>query len=65
MEALMLKDPGCMTAAQEAAFEKKADAYFRGHRGLPNGRNFRCWNHTPSKGEVDRYRDNYDKIKWN
>jgi len=29
--------------AEEAAFERKADAHFRGHRGSPLGRDFRSF----------------------
>lgn len=32
-----------MNAAQEAAFEQKAEQMLRGHRGLQSGRDFR-WN---------------------
>lgn len=50
-----------MTPQEEAVFDKKVDKHFRGHRGVPKGRNFTCWNHTPTKGENDKYRKNFDK----
>ena len=32
-----------MNIAEEAAFEKKADQHFKGHRGSPLGRDFRAF----------------------
>jgi len=58
------KDWGAMTPAQEAAFERKAEKHFRGHRELPNGRNFRCWNRTETEVDRQKYRDNFDRIRW-
>lgn len=52
---------GAMTAAQEAAFDKRVDKHFQSHRELPNGRNFR-WN-SEKDPEADRkYRNNFDSI---
>lgn len=39
----------CITPAEEAAFERKAERMLAGHRGLQNGRDYR-WN-------VFRWRD--------
>lgn len=51
-----------MTRQEEAAFEAKAEKHFKGHRELPDGRNFRCWNRDKDvKGDAN-YRDNYDRI---
>lgn len=55
-------DPGLMTPKQEREFDKKAESWFKGHRGVPNGRNFTCWNHVRSPGELQRYRAEYDRI---
>jgi hypothetical protein len=49
-----------LSAAQEAAFERKAEKHFRSHRELPNGKNFRCWNRDADPEADKKYRDNYD-----
>ncbi|MCK9408274.1 MAG: hypothetical protein M0R68_03990 [Bacteroidetes bacterium] len=54
-----------MTAAEERAFDVKAEKHFRGHRELPNGRNFRCWNREKDVAGDRAYRANYDQIDWN
>jgi len=51
-----------MTPQQEAAFEKKAEQHFKGHRELPNGKNFTCWNREHSKEAEQKYKQNFDKI---
>jgi len=51
-----------LTAAQEAAFEKKAEKHFQSHRELPNGRNFTCWNRDKDVEADRRYRENFDAI---
>jgi len=53
-----------MNAAQEAAFEAKAEKHFRSHRELPVGRNFRCWNRDKDVTGDRNYRQNYDQINW-
>ena len=47
----------------EAEFERKAEAYFRGQRELPAGRDFR-WEHFrfDSPRDRDNYRRNFDAI---
>lgn len=57
-------DWGMMTPVQEAAFDAKVENHFKGHRELPAGRNFRCWNHTESSEDRDNYSRNYDQIRW-
>lgn len=52
-----------MTKAQEAVFEKKAEQHFKGHRELPNNRDFR-WNqphHYAIAGDK-KFRENFDNI---
>jgi len=51
-----------MTPQQEAAFEKKAEKHFKGQRELPNGRNFRFWNHDKDTKADKQYRKNFDKV---
>lgn len=58
------QDFGAMTPAQEAAFDAKAEAFFRGHRQVPNGRNFRCWNRTETREMREAYSKNYERIVW-
>ncbi len=57
-----------MTPQQEAAFERKAEKYFRSQREIPNGRDFR-WNsyrydnYDSLDGKpVLRFRDNFDSV---
>jgi len=58
-----------MTAAQEKAFDRKAEKYFRSHRELPAGRDFR-WNtyrfdqHQMDNGKTadENFRDNFDRV---
>ena len=52
-----------MTLAEEIAFEKKAERWFRGQRELPNGRNF-LWNsfRFKSKEDLENYRKNFDLV---
>lgn len=57
------------TAADEAAFERKAEQHFKGHREIPNqkgGRDF-MWNYyrRETRSLKDTYRKRYDLIKWN
>jgi hypothetical protein len=54
-----------MTPQQEREFERKAENHFRGHRELPRGRNFRCWNRDKDVEGDRKFRENYDKIDWN
>ena len=56
-----------MTAAQEKAFDKRAEKHFSRQRELPKGRDFR-WNTYRfelygNEGErpVDKVRENFDK----
>lgn len=52
-----------MTKAEEAAFEKKSEAFFRSHRELPTGRNFLCFAmRYRDKNDMDNYRSNMDKL---
>jgi len=53
-----------MTAAQERAFDVKAEKHFRSHREFPPGRNFRCWNREKDVQGDEAYRQNYDQIDW-
>lgn len=53
-----------MNAAQEAAFEAKAEKHFRSHRELPSGRNFRCWNREKDVDGDRNYSRNYEDIDW-
>ena len=58
-----------MTRREEIEFNKKADKMLRGHRPVPNGRDFRYWcndrNNGPGSPEALRqYRKSYDLIKW-
>jgi hypothetical protein len=48
--------------ATEAAFERKAEKHFRGHRGLLNGRDFR-WNTERFRTDVGNatFERNYDR----
>ncbi len=50
-----------MNAQQEAAFEKKAEKHFRGHRDTPCGRNFAFWDHEETKESKKNYKDNFDR----
>jgi len=52
-----------MTPQQEAAFERKAEAHFKGQRELPNGRDFR-WNKSHEQIAQDdvSFRKNFDRI---
>lgn len=52
-----------MTKQQEAAFKKKADAYFKGQRELPKGRNY-LWNsyHARTKQDIENFRRNFDNV---
>ena len=52
-----------MTAAQEKAFEKKAENHFKSQRELLLGRDFR-WNkpHWHCKQDDQKFRENFDKI---
>ena len=54
-----------MTPAQEAAFERRAEAWFRGHRPCPPGRDPRFCNKRDLPGAADAYRICYDRIRWN
>lgn len=58
------KDWGAMTPAQEVAFNQKVEKHFRGQRELPDGRDFRCFNRTETEADRQKYRDNYDGIRW-
>jgi hypothetical protein len=51
-----------LSAAQEAAFEKKAEKHFKSHRELPAGRNFTCWNRDKDTAADRKYRENFDSI---
>lgn len=59
-----------MTAAQEAAFDRKSEAHFRGQRELQCGRDFRWnkpWNRPCGDNCVQaeqRFKDNFDQIQW-
>ena len=53
-----------MTPAQEAAFDRKAEAWCRGHRPCPSGRDPRFWNRRDRPGAMDAYRNGYDRIRW-
>ncbi|WP_156034411.1 hypothetical protein [Bilophila wadsworthia] len=57
-------DFGAMTTAQEAAFDRKAEAWCRGHRPCPSGRDPRFWNRRDRPGAMDAYRNGYDRIRW-
>ena len=57
-------DFGAMTPAQEAAFERRAEAWFRGHRPCPPGRDPRFWNKRDLPGAADAYRMGYERIRW-
>jgi len=47
----------------EAKLDAKIERHFRlTHRGVPNGRNFRTWNHEYHPEEDRRYRENFDAI---
>lgn len=58
------QDWGAMTPAQEIVFEKKAEQHFKGHRELPAGRNFRCWNRTETEEDRQKFNENFDQIRW-
>lgn len=47
--------------ATEAVWERKADNYFKSHRELPPGRDFR-WNMEIDKSAEKTYRENFDEI---
>ena len=49
-----------LTAAEEAAFDRKAEKHFKSHRELPSGRNFRCWNRNKDVEGDRKYLANYD-----
>lgn len=55
-----------MTKGQKDAIERNFDAqterHFKSHRPVPNGRNFRCWNHEYKPEEDRAYRQNFDSI---
>ncbi len=53
-----------MTAAEERAFDIKAERHFHSHRELPPGRSFRCWNREKDIQGDEAYRQNYDSIDW-
>ena len=57
-------DAGCLTPAQEAEFERRAEREFRGQRLLPNGRNFTCWEHEHQPRADRAYRQNFQQIKF-
>lgn len=46
-----------MTPSEERAFETKAEKMLKGHRELPNGRDFRCF--------VERYRSDIQNNDFN
>jgi hypothetical protein len=52
-----------MTPQEERMWDKKIEKSFRSQQELPNGRNFRYWNHerdtTPAD---DKYKQNFDSI---
>ena len=48
-----------MTPQQEAAFERKAEKHFQGHRGLIDGRDYR-WNCFRFRDEDDEFRSRFD-----
>ena len=57
-----------MTPGQEAVFERNANRYFRSHREIPNGRDFR-WNsyrydnyHSQDGRPILRFRNNFDSV---
>jgi|GEM_PF-4020546 len=52
-----------MTAAEKRECARM-DAEFRGHRPLPPGRNFTCWEHVESEENRQNYRNGYDAIRW-
>lgn len=54
-----------ISAAQEAAMDRKMDQHFRSQRELPNGRHFR-WDtyRFITEDENKSYRENFDQIKW-
>lgn len=47
--------------AEDREFDRKAEAEFRSHRGLKDGRNF-LWNvfRWQTKSSRDKYRENFD-----
>lgn len=47
--------------ATEAAWERKAEKYFKSHRELPTGRDFR-WNMEKDVTAERKFRNNFDKI---
>lgn len=49
-------------AAAERADDARMDKAFRGHRELPAGRNFRCWNRDKDTVADEKYRNNFDSI---
>jgi hypothetical protein len=49
-----------MDAQTEAAFERKAEQHFKGHRGLLPGRDFR-WNCFRFRDEDDQFRSRFDR----
>jgi hypothetical protein len=53
-----------MTRREEAEFKRKAEREFRGHRPLPNGRNFLCWEHEHQPDADRRFAENFDQIKF-
>ncbi len=48
-----------MSAHEEAAFEKRAEKHFQGHRGLLPGRDFR-WNCFRFRDEDKEFRKKFD-----
>lgn len=55
-----------MTRKEEVEFNKKSDRMVRGHRDVPNGRNFVFWNcdRKDLPKALRGYRKGYDCIKW-
>lgn len=50
-----------MTPQEERMWEAKIEKEFRSQRELPNGRNFRYWNHEKDPAPADKkYRRNFD-----
>lgn len=47
--------------ASEAVWEQKADKWFKSHRELPTGRDFR-WNMKIDKRSERKFRKNFDQI---
>jgi hypothetical protein len=47
--------------ATEAAWDRKVEKYFKSHRELPTGRDFR-WNMERDRNAERRYRMNFDQI---